>query len=288
MREAMLEELVYRAKNGDARALEELVAGVQDRVFNLSLRMLGHPEDARDASQEILVKVVTGLGSFSGRSSFTTWVHAVAANHLRDLLRKRPRQPDDSLDQCAELIERMAARGWNEDRSRPVQKLVVEEMRHACLMGLLSCLDDDQRMAYVLGEIFEVSGAEGAKILDINEAAFRKRLSRAREKLRDFMTRYCAQVNPDAPCTCEGCARKSVHHGLDPSLAPLARLPRRGTAKDAVRRLDGLQEESRVANLFRDLPDYAAPGDFIDHLRGLMDSGRIHSLLQEPTKGGTP
>ncbi|MEW5736812.1 MAG: RNA polymerase sigma factor [Thermodesulfobacteriota bacterium] len=275
----MMEELAERAKNGDARALEELVTGVQDRVFNLALRMLGHPEDARDAAQEILVKVVTGLGTFSGQSAFSTWVHAVAANHLRDLLRKRARRPESSLEDHAEQIERMAARGWSEERSRPVQKLVAAEMRHACLLGLLACLDDDQRMAYVLGEIFEVSEAEGAAILGIGEPAFRKRLSRAREKLRDFMLRYCGELNPDAPCSCGACARAYERQGMNPALAPLARLPRREKPEEASRRLDALEAESRVAGLFRSLPEYEAPGGFIAHLRGLVDSGRITNLL---------
>lgn len=277
----MLEELAEKAKNGDAEALEDLVAAVQERVFNLALRMLGHPEDARDASQEILVKIVTGLATFSGRSSFTTWVHAVAANHLRDQLRKRARRPEQSFEACAEAIERMAAQGWSEDTSRPVQNLLTEQMRHACLLGILACLDEEQRLAYVLGEVFEVSGAEGAAVLDIAEAAFRKRLSRAREKLRDFMTRYCGEMSPGAPCTCENCARVYLDMGQEPSRMPLAGLRCRKKAEQSVRRLEALAEESRMARLFQSIPEYEAPGGFVEHLRSLVDSGRLRSLMAD-------
>ena len=78
------ESLVQRATGGDRAALEETLAGVQDLVFNLSLRMLGTFHDAEDASQDILVKVMTRLSSFRGESAFDTWVFRIAVNHLRD------------------------------------------------------------------------------------------------------------------------------------------------------------------------------------------------------------
>ena len=76
-------QLIEAALGGDRQALEDLLVGVQDMVFNLSLRMLGTVPDAEDAAQEILVKVMTRLASFRGESSFATWVFRVAANHLK-------------------------------------------------------------------------------------------------------------------------------------------------------------------------------------------------------------
>jgi len=77
-----IESLVVRAKEGDQNSLEELVRNIQDLVYGLALRMLSHPADAEDATQEILVKVVTHLGSFRQESAFTTWVYRIASNHL--------------------------------------------------------------------------------------------------------------------------------------------------------------------------------------------------------------
>ena len=73
-------ELVKLAVKGDKNALEELILSVQDMVYNLALRMLWHPEDAKDATQEILIKVVTNLSSFKGNSEFNTWVYRLATN----------------------------------------------------------------------------------------------------------------------------------------------------------------------------------------------------------------
>ena len=65
-----LEESAKRAQQGDQRALEELVAQIQGKIYGLALRTLCHPEDARDATQEILLRVVTHLATFRGESRF--------------------------------------------------------------------------------------------------------------------------------------------------------------------------------------------------------------------------
>lgn len=62
--------LVTRAQAGDRRALEELAARHQAWIYNIAIRMLGHPQDAEDATQEILIKALTRLSSFEGRSRF--------------------------------------------------------------------------------------------------------------------------------------------------------------------------------------------------------------------------
>src|SRR5439155_13207298 len=80
--EESLEDLVRRAREGDRDALEGLVSDIQGRIYGLALRMLWHPEDARDAAQDILIRIVTRLSTFRGASSFSTWAYRVAANYL--------------------------------------------------------------------------------------------------------------------------------------------------------------------------------------------------------------
>ena len=75
-------DLVRRAAAGDRAALESLIEGIQDKVYGLALRMLWHPDDARDATQEILLRVVTHLSSYRHESSFLTWVYRLATNAL--------------------------------------------------------------------------------------------------------------------------------------------------------------------------------------------------------------
>src|SRR5262252_2292339 len=77
------------AAAGDKAAAQRILDGIQDGVYELALRMLGHPADAEDAAQEILIVVLTHLSSFRGESAFRTWVWRIAANHLARARRGR-------------------------------------------------------------------------------------------------------------------------------------------------------------------------------------------------------
>lgn len=91
--EPSLEELAARPAGGDRTALDALLRAIQDDIYRLAVRMLGHPADAEDATREILVKVVTNLGTFRGESSFRTRVWRIAANHEASVRRSRRELP---------------------------------------------------------------------------------------------------------------------------------------------------------------------------------------------------
>src|SRR6476469_10004830 len=84
-----LETLVEQDKEGSKTALEAIILGIQDQVYNLALRMLWHPADAEDATQEILIKVLTQLSQFRQESAFTTWVYRIATNYLLTTRKRR-------------------------------------------------------------------------------------------------------------------------------------------------------------------------------------------------------
>src|ERR1700729_1193397 len=88
--------LVMRARSGDREALEHLIERHQGWIYNIAVRMLYHPQDAEDATQEILVKVLTRLSSFEGRSSFRTWLYRIVVNHVLNM--KRGRVEPASMD----------------------------------------------------------------------------------------------------------------------------------------------------------------------------------------------
>ena len=102
--ESDIKMLVSIAKEGDKKALEELVLQIQDKIYGLALRMLYDPSDAEDASQEILLKIVTHLGTFRGESSFSTWMYRVAANHLLTMRRHRAERTALSFEEYEESL----------------------------------------------------------------------------------------------------------------------------------------------------------------------------------------
>jgi RNA polymerase sigma factor (sigma-70 family) len=89
-----LDGLARRAAEGDRAALTELVRELQHPMYRLALRFLGNPDDAQDACQEILIRIVTRLGTFEGRSKFSTWAYTVA---VRSLLRTRKRLNESAV-----------------------------------------------------------------------------------------------------------------------------------------------------------------------------------------------
>src|SRR2546429_5911062 len=98
-------DLVERARSGDANALEELIASIQDKIYGLAIRMLWHPDDAADATQEILIRIVTHLGTFRGESAFMTWAYRVASNYLLTVRKRRAEQEELTFERFGAQLD---------------------------------------------------------------------------------------------------------------------------------------------------------------------------------------
>lgn len=198
-----LDELAAAAVGGDAHALSSLCQALEAPIFRLCLRMLGDPRDAEDAAQDVLVKVITNLSSFEGRSALTTWVHRVTVRHV--LASKKSRAEGRSLDEPAflELLEQGLAFAATQPPPSPEDRALLSEVRLSCTQGMLLFLSREERLALVLVDLLGFDGAEAAEIADVAPAAFRQRLSRARARLSAFLERACGEVNESARCRCE-------------------------------------------------------------------------------------
>ena len=156
--------LVARAASGDREALHELVQRHQAWIYNIAVRMLAHPQDAEDATQEILIKALTRLSSFEGRSRFRTWLYRIAVNHVLNMKRGRREQPAMTFGCYAHGLDTTPDLELPDQRSVPADvRLLVDEARLTCTSGMLLCLDREQRVIYILGEIFEVTDAVGRR-----------------------------------------------------------------------------------------------------------------------------
>jgi RNA polymerase sigma factor (sigma-70 family) len=191
--------LIEQAQDGDAAALEALVRGIQDQVHGLAVRMLADPHAAQDATQEILIRIVTKLSTFQGDSKFETWTYRVATNYLLTAKKAINANPQLSFQMFSDDL----LNGLADDRTAaPEDAVMLNELRVRCTMAMLLCLDPDHRAAYVLGEILELDHSNAAEILDITSANFRKRLSRARASVQDFTAASCGLGSKTAPCSC--------------------------------------------------------------------------------------
>jgi RNA polymerase sigma factor (sigma-70 family) len=267
-----LEELVVRAQEGDRAALEAVVAGVRDRIYNLALRMLWHPADAEDATQEILVRIVTRLGSFRGESAFTTWAYRVAANYLLTTRKRRAEREELTFDRFAEQLDAGLAPAAPGPAAEVEQRLLAEEVKLGCTLGMLLCLDRDHRLAYVLGEVFGLTSQEAGDIVGVSPAAFRKRLSRARGRLHGFMAGKCGLVDAANPCRCARRIDHAVRVGrVDPDHLLFATHPVRDADADTREIVQEMEQLHSAADLLRGHPDYAAPEATTKIIRSLLD-----------------
>lgn len=171
------DEAVARARAGDAASLHSVLESVQAPIYALAIRMLADPEHARDATQDALIRIARGLPEFRADASFSTWVYRVALNVLLTTVKR--------------------------DAETRLDPVLIEETKLFCTHGMLLCLDREQRATYILGEILEVPGETVAAVLGVSQEAFRKRLSRARASMSEFMRARCGLVNGSARCRCE-------------------------------------------------------------------------------------
>ena len=191
-------------------AIDTLLLSIQPGVFNLSVRMLGNRNDAADASQEILLKVFTHLGSCESRSAFTTWVFQIARNHLLTAITRAKESPEVSLDAIHERLQQGLTFGVTRLNMTamttfptPEDQVEARQVALGCTQNMLMGLDREQRLIYVLDTVLGLPSKEAAKVPGISPEAFRQRLTRARAKLEAFTGTNCGLMNPSAACTCE-------------------------------------------------------------------------------------
>lgn len=211
-----LQILVGKATAGDKKALETLVEGVQDIVFNLSLRMLGTFADAEDAAQDILLKMITHLSSFRGDSSFTTWVFSIAVNHLKNYRKHMFAHYPLSFEYYGDDIENGKINDVPDLTQNVEKDILAEELKMSCTNVMLQCLDTESRCIFILGTMFKIDSRIAGDILGISPEAYRKRLSRIRKKMADFLSQYCGEYG-SGRCRCKDRVNYAIQsRRLDP------------------------------------------------------------------------
>lgn len=248
------ESLVQRAANGDRAALEETLAGVQDLVFNLSLRMLGTFHDAEDASQDILVKVMTRLSSFRGDSAFDTWVFRIAVNHLRDYKKHLFAQNPLSFEFYGEDIRSGRAADAPDLTGGVDSSLLAQELKLSCTNVMLQCLDPESRCAFILGTMFRLDSRAAGDILDLTPEAYRQRLSRARRRMADFLSDYCGEYG-NGTCHCADRVNYAIQNRrIAPDRLEFTAARPSETALEvtaAMEELDGLAQQFSFCRLYQ-------------------------------------
>ena len=270
MMSVALEDLVRHAIAGDREALDRLVRALQGDVYGLALRMLWNHEDAEDATQEILVLTVTRLAQFDYRSRLKTWVYRIAVNYLLDV----KKSPVERMHLNFQRFGDDLAEGLSSDGPADAERsLLVEEVKIGCTLGMLQCLDRPHRLAYVLGEILELSGPECAEAIGISPELFRKRLQHARSAIEAFTRAHCGLVSDDAACSCHRRIPAALRLGrVKPDVHDFAQQP---SSYQEIRGLVRRADQARWAlEVHRTSHPRASAVDFARRLAQSLDSPR--------------
>lgn len=271
-------EILQAALQGDMSALDGLLATLQPGIYNLSVRMLGNRDDAAEATQEILLRIVTHLSSFRGDSAFATWAWRVARNHLLTAATRSAEHPEVSLEAMAERLQSGLDFADQLTRSQgalpaltPEDKLEARQVALACTQGMLMTLSREQRLAYVLDVIFDLSSTEAAAVVGITPEAHRQRLSRARTALDGFTGKTCGLAHAESACRCERQlpalrAVQAQGRAKTIGLAPLQSVER----EEAERSFNAFTRVSDAAALFRAHPEYRVPESMRAAIRAVL------------------
>jgi RNA polymerase sigma-70 factor (ECF subfamily) len=165
--------LAVRAKDGDRLALEALVERHAPRVRRLTAYLLDDPQDAEDAAQEALAKVLTRIDQFRGEARFATWLHSLVTNTCRDLGERQRRRRHQPLEAAPE----QAAAGGPHD-------LACQREQRATLARGMDGLSDDQRQVMVMKDVLSLSYEEIADALEMPVGTVKCHAHRGRARMR--------------------------------------------------------------------------------------------------------
>lgn len=204
-------DLVRRSLEGDRKALEQLIRRHQGFIYNVSLKLVLYPPDAEDVTQDVLIKVITHLSGFRGQSSFRTWLYRIVMNHFLDM-KKRRAEDMTSLSRFANDGDFLLAVNVTDEDGLSEEQ--IAETQVMCTVGMLMCLSREQRLVYVLGDVFSIDHNTASELLSTTPEAYRQQLSRARKDLYSFINQKCGLVNPTNPCRCSKKTKLWIERGF--------------------------------------------------------------------------
>jgi RNA polymerase sigma-70 factor, ECF subfamily len=199
-------QLLSRIAAGDKGALGELLQSHQQRLYNVSLRMVGNRDDAAEIAQDALLKIIEHIGDYNGQCAVTTWMIRITMNLSISHLRKRRLRLTTSLDSAGGGGADGSGSESGGDQGTPLRDQIsgpaelsppARVEHHEMLTQLhkaMRQLDEEYRSILVLRDLQEMDYSDIAHVLDVPVGTVKSRLFRARLALRQKMQKLCPAV----------------------------------------------------------------------------------------------
>ncbi|QOI52960.1 MULTISPECIES: RNA polymerase sigma factor [Leptospira] len=281
------DSMIKLAQKGDQKAIEEIIKKHQPWIYNIVIRMVYDPEEALDITQEILIKVIQKLSTFKGKSKLSTWIYRIAVNYILLMKKSQVESMSSSFSSYGKDLDSIKNKSLPKEETQGVErKLLIEEAKISCMTGMLLCLNRDQRIIFILGEIFSVSDMVGSKIMNISRTNFRKKLSRARKDLYNFMNEKCGLVNKINPCRCSRKTKGFIELGVvNPKNLKFSNTSLKTIQKIAPRKSEEYDTyvETKYATLYRKHKFFIPPNQE-NNLRLMFQDPKFTEIFNLSTK----
>ena len=251
-------KLIIDALGGSKTALEHLLKRHYQFIYNVAFKFVLTHEDAQDLTQEVVIKVILKLSQFNHQSEFTTWLYRIVFNHFLNSKKSKKENDIISFDTFGSALNNMGFDSLTTAEETELQDK-VEDVKIGCMTAMLLCLNRDQRLVYILSEIFDVDSKLGADLVEISSDNFRQILARAKKDLYSFMNNKCGLINTNNPCRCPKKTRAFIKAGFvnERDLQFNNYFVKRISeiAVNKINQCDNLMED-RYASLYKDHPFY--------------------------------
>ena len=186
-----LDAAALRAREGEPGAFEELMALTDLKVLGLAWRILGDRDQARDAAQEVYLRIYRSLRTYRPGEGFRAWMHRITVNVCFDHMKKRgPRMAS---------FEDLDGRDPSHSGAEPAEEALLLDQRRALLRQALQALPAAERAALVLRDLEGLSTEAAAKVLGVRPATVRSQISAARAKVQAFCARWTRPTKGGRP-----------------------------------------------------------------------------------------
>src|ERR1700730_3890175 len=182
-----LTRLIERAASGDTAAFEQLMIHSQQRVMAMTWRMLGNEADARDASQEVFLRVYKYLGRFKQDQDFFAWLYRITVNVCRELARKRQHHSDRFTSLAAGAEEEAFAMPAEQ---QDAEEALMHTQQRELIARAMATLPDKERASIVLRDVEGLPTDEVARIMNSSSTTVRSQISSARKKIKIYCEQY--------------------------------------------------------------------------------------------------
>jgi RNA polymerase sigma-70 factor (ECF subfamily) len=188
-----LTRLIERAASGDTAAFEQIMIHSQQRVMAMTWRMLGNEADARDASQEVFLRVYKYLGRFKQDQDFFAWLYTITVNVCRDILKKRQHHGEflSLAEGGAEGAFAVAVDQEDADDA------LMQRQQRELIARAMATLPVKERASILLRDVEGLSTDEVARILKSSSTTVRSQICSARKKIKIYCAQYLRERSGD-------------------------------------------------------------------------------------------